>query len=625
MPSKIAVHKPAEPQSVNQSRPAQVPLADKAALKPPLRTPLELNQLAHRLRTAPETVSSREFNLLSGVIGLRSALMLLDQGKRTKPEKAEQTRAKDDKPVVQKSGSPKTAEIKSPPILEKPEVPHGIHASRKTSQPEFMRVGEPEVKPAAVKVQAKKSVKAEAVIHARSEGGLGPPVKVSSSAKPERQPEAKTEGNTSSRIDAAGRRPADKPAAPGQKSADHSAAPGQKSPAAGSRTSASPLQARKATAKAPVVLIKGSNPGSVIQQLSSIAPAEISQAYNQAAGVSGEALGQQRQQAEKALPAIPTPTGIAPGQAAEASKRTTAAPLPAATLPALQSGKQGGDTSAGMNSFPQVNEETDPDQMMEEASRYAANPPEMSLTGEADPSQVESFQAEAKQHVQTVQASELEQTRQDFGENRIQPKPDKSILRSAHTIRAVAPPAFQLKSTGSIPPDVAGYLNPQLADQLQVYMENSQAKYQKGKTPFDAGVTAAEGDTKAEIERLKAETSGKQQTEQAAAKAEVLGYRTQWQEEIKATSGEFDREAGQLQQRRIGKSRASRMKRKARSSASCLMPKLNPGRNTRIRRPRQRRSRRKGRLKENKRKRPKIPGSGSSKKASSLARLSRRE
>lgn len=46
MPSKIAVHKPAEPQSVTQKRPAQVPLADKAALKPPLRTPLELNQLA---------------------------------------------------------------------------------------------------------------------------------------------------------------------------------------------------------------------------------------------------------------------------------------------------------------------------------------------------------------------------------------------------------------------------------------------------------------------------------------------------------------------------------------------------------------------------------------------------
>ncbi|OMF98537.1 hypothetical protein [Paenibacillus sp. FSL R7-0337] len=70
--------------------------------------------------------------------------------------------------------------------------------------------------------------------------------------------------------------------------------------------------------------------------------------------------------------------------------------------------------------------------------------------------------------MQTVQASELEQSRQDFGENRIQPKPDKSILRSAHKIRAVAPPAFQLKPTGSIPPDVAGYLNPQLAAQLQV-------------------------------------------------------------------------------------------------------------------------------------------------------------
>lgn len=355
---------------------------------------------------------------------------------------------------------------------------------------------------------------------------------------------AEAEEKTSARIAAPRQRPADKLAGPEQKSADKPATPGQKSTAAGPQSSASLLKARRTGVKAPVIHIKGSNPGGIIGQLSSVAPAEITQAYNQAVGVSGEALGQQRQQAEKALPVIAAPTGIAPGPAADPMKRTAAAPLPAAKLPAFQSGKQGGDTSAGVNSFPQVTEETDPDQMMEEASRYAANPPEVALTGEADPSQVESFQAEAKQHVQTVQASELEQTRQDFGENRIQPKPDKSILRSAHTIRAVAPPAFQLKPAGSIPPDVAGYLNPQLAAQLQVYMENSQAKYQKGKAPFDAGVTAAEGDTKAEIERLKTEASGKQQTEQAAAKAEVLGYRTQWQEEIKATSGEYDREAG---------------------------------------------------------------------------------
>ncbi|MFD1908816.1 hypothetical protein ACFSQ7_39860 [Paenibacillus rhizoplanae] len=84
--------------------------------------------------------------------------------------------------------------------------------------------------------------------------------------------------------------------------------------------------------------------------------------------------------------------------------------------------------------------------MMEEASRYAANPPEMGLTGEADPSQVESFRAEGKQHMQTVQASELEQTRQDFGEERIQPKPDPGILRSAQGIRAVAPPAFSTET-----------------------------------------------------------------------------------------------------------------------------------------------------------------------------------
>lgn len=543
MPSKIAVHKPAEPQSVTQKRPVQVPLADKAALKPPLRTPLELNQLAHRLRTAPETVSSREFNLLSGVIGLRSALMLLDQGKQTKPEKAEQTRAKADKPILNESGSKKTAGIKSPPITAKPAAARAIHAFRKTSQPEAMRGGKLEVKPAVVKAQAEKAGKAEADIHARSEGRLKPPAKVSSSAKPESKPEAKKEGKVSVTPVERGQKSADKPAPPGQKSADKPAAPGQKSAAAGPRTPALPLQARKATAKAPVVHIKGDNPGSVIRQLGSIAPAEITQAYNQAVGVSGEALGQQRQQAEKALPAIPTPTGIAPGKA-DPAKRIAADPVPAFELPAFQSAKQGVKASAGVDSFPQVSEDADPDRMMEEASRYAANPPEMGLTGEADPSQVESFRAEGKQHMQTVQASELEQTRQDFGEERIQPKPDPGILRSAQGIRAVAPPAFQLKPTGVIPPDVAAYLNPHLEGPLQAYMVNRQAEYQKGKEPFDSGLTTAQSDTKAEVQRLKTEASEKQRNEQTAAKAEVSGYRTQWQEEIKATSGEYDREAG---------------------------------------------------------------------------------
>lgn len=138
MPSKIAVHKPAEPQNVTHRRPVQVPLADKAALKPPLRTPLELNQLAHRLRTAPETVSSREFNLLSGVIGLRSALMLLDQGKRTKSEQAEQTRAKADKPSLPELGSKKRLksslhQSSKNRIRPGPSMPSGKPHSRKPS------------------------------------------------------------------------------------------------------------------------------------------------------------------------------------------------------------------------------------------------------------------------------------------------------------------------------------------------------------------------------------------------------------------------------------------------------------------------------------------------------------
>lgn len=520
MPSKIAVHKPAEPQAGTRKSSAQVPLADKAALKPQLRTPLELKQLTNRLLTAPETVTSGEFTMLTSAIGLRSALMLLDQGNRNKGKAEPRPKAETNNRNT--LGLKRAAEGKPLPLAEKPAPARAIHATRKTSQLEAGQQRESEEKPAIVKAEAKSERKAEPAVNAQQEVESKPQAKVRSGAKPEGKTEAKTD----------------------KKSAAIPAAPGQRSAATSPMTAGQPVQASKAPAKAPVVHIKGDNPGSVIQQLGSIAPAEITQAYTQAVGVSGEALGQQRQQAEKVLPAIPTPTGIAPGKAADPPKRTGADPVPAFELPAFQSGKQGGNPSAGMNSFPQGSEEADPDQIMEEASRYAANPPEIGLTGEADPSQVESFQAEAKQHMQTVQASELEQTRQDFGENRIQPKPDPGILRSGHAIRSVAPPAFQLKSTGVIPPDVAGYLNPHLEGPLQAYMQNSQAEYQKGKEPFDSGLTTAQSDTKAEVERLKTESSEKQRNEQTAAKAEVSGYRTQWQEEIKTTSGEYDREAG---------------------------------------------------------------------------------
>ncbi|OKP89721.1 hypothetical protein [Paenibacillus sp. P32E] len=548
MSSKIVVQKPAEQQTEIKKSSAQAPLADKAALKPQIRTPLELKRLTNRLLTAPETVTSGEFAMLTGVIGLRSALMLLDQGKRNKG-KAEATditsdttpkesqnlpAASRDSSIQQASPSTHQSEVSAQPVSAQAAKPEKAEkTSPKTEKDnrnatEFKKGVEGKLSPltkaeasADATLKGKLEAQAEAKSGAKPEGKAGAKAEAKSGAKQETKPDGKT---------------AAKPAPARPKSA-----------ASGPLSANLPLQARKAPAKAPVVNIKGDNPGSVIQQLGSIAPSEIVEAYTQAVNVSGGALEQQRQQAEKALPAIPTPTGIAPGkdtEAADSPKQAAAGPVPASELPVFQSGKKGGDTSTGMVSFPQSPEEADPDQIMAEASRFAATPPEIGLTGEADPSQVESHQAEATQHMQTVQDSELEQTRQDFGEDRILPKPDDAILKSGLAIRSVAPPAFQLKSTGVIPPDVAGYLNPQLDGPLQTYMENSQAEYQKGKEPFDSGLTTAKSDTKAEVERLKTEASEKQRSEQAAVKAEVSGYRSQWQEEIKATSGEFDREAG---------------------------------------------------------------------------------
>jgi hypothetical protein len=308
-------------------------------------------------------------------------------------------------------------------------------------------------------------------------------------------------------------------------------------------------ETKKEPAKPKVIAIKAESPGAILDQLGTMPPTDMVNAFTSAVSVSKGALDKQRQKTQSVLPSVPTPTGLpASKSGGEASTKAAAAAQARPQqrgMDRFQSQKQGGAVQTGqLRDFPAGSQaEEDPDQIMDQARSYTANPPGISMTGEADPSQADGFQSEAASHVQAAKQTELNQTKQDFGENQIHPKADPTVLRADKAIRAVTPPAFAMKRADAFSPEIADRINPSLASTLGSFMADRKGEYQKGKEPFEAGVESAKSDTSSQINTLKTEAAEGQRSEQEAAKAEVKGLRGQWQSEINESSGEFDRES----------------------------------------------------------------------------------
>lgn len=72
-----------------------------------------------------------------------------------------------------------------------------------------------------------------------------------------------------------------------------------------------------------------------------------------------------------------------------------------------------------------------PEAMLSEIRSAAAQPPGISMTGEADPSQLEGFHQEASQQVSAAKQAEMGQIKQPFGENEIYPEPDGTVVKAA--------------------------------------------------------------------------------------------------------------------------------------------------------------------------------------------------
>ena len=301
---------------------------------------------------------------------------------------------------------------------------------------------------------------------------------------------------------------------------------------------------KKAPAKAPVIKINSEDPGKILNSLGTVPPTEIVNAFSQASSVSETAFEKQKSKTQAKIPVIPTPTGI-PAKKGPAKVVNKVKELAHSAISSFKSEKSGGKTSEGMPENIKIREgdDIDADEVKQQAKEYAKNAPEIGMTGEADPNQMEGFMNEASQNAGNAKQAELNQTKQDFGENAIAPQEDSTTIKADKAIGGVLPLGIDINKQASISPEVASRVNPQLNAQLKSFMQGKENEFQKGKTQFDSGVSNAKANADAQIEGHKAEAKRTQLKEQENAKAEVGGLRDQWKNEINTATEGYEKDA----------------------------------------------------------------------------------
>ena len=310
---------------------------------------------------------------------------------------------------------------------------------------------------------------------------------------------------------------------------------------------AGPEPVKKVPEKKRSVKIQGEDPGKVLEQLESISPADVMNAFPEAVSVSAGALENQKQKTQNVIPEIPAPTGILPGES-EAKAAKIVKTINHDAPEGFKSEQSGGEAYKGMpqafNEGAGSDKEEDSEAIMREARACAAQAPTIGMTGEADPSQVSGFKAEAANNMQAAKQGELSQINNEFGENNICPKPDNTILKSDIALQEVAPPNVEFGQTAYVPDNIAGDFNKsELAPMLKSHLEGRKNEYQKGKTKFDGDVVAAKADTDTQIEQMKTDAREKQLNEQAGAKAEVNSLKGEWKNEVQDVVAEYDQNA----------------------------------------------------------------------------------
>lgn len=337
-----------------------------------------------------------------------------------------------------------------------------------------------------------------------------------------------------------------------------------------------------AAGQAAQVSISTESPGAIIDSLAQVPASQAVTALAQAEAASPGALARQRDEAQKALPEIPTPTGLpakqttqasdkGPGPSASARTAKENAPTgqggpsndatsmdlveeaPAAPEPSpthLAGGEGGTDADGKPKNDPALARSAQSALATvaapaDQVPTQAADVPSTDMTGEADPGQVQASFNTSDQQTRQAASEAAREARQDFGENSIFPEPDEEVLRASQELSGPKPPKGSSAAPAALPAEAMAAIDAEASPVLQQRVGAEQQKYAQGKTQYNADSQAAHQKAQQDISNLEENSKATQQDAQQTAQADVSLARQDWQGEIEQVQTDFQTKATQ--------------------------------------------------------------------------------
>lgn len=295
------------------------------------------------------------------------------------------------------------------------------------------------------------------------------------------------------------------------------------------------------------------------------------------------AFDKQRAAAQATLPQIPAPTGMPAGTRSGKARadRPAAAPggkeAPAVTdsKPKKKQDDQvpeappaptprptvlvGGDAPAGPAADRAGEAQRDP--ALERSAQAAVEdvhlpselvptdagpPPEVDMSGEADPGQMEQAAQAAAADAAASRAQALSEVGVERGENDIQPELDDDVLQPRLTAGAGTGPASGGEGRPGLrelPPEMAAAVDAQATPVLRQRLGAETGKYASAEAEYQAGADEAHATATAETQQLQSEARATQEGARDDAQAEVTSARADWHGEIEGVHQQFRRDA----------------------------------------------------------------------------------
>ncbi|MEM9489386.1 MAG: hypothetical protein AAGC55_09590, partial [Myxococcota bacterium] len=330
------------------------------------------------------------------------------------------------------------------------------------------------------------------------------------------------------------------------------------------------------------VAISSESPGAIIGSLAQVPASLAVAALAQAEAVSPGVLARQRDDAQKALPEIPTPTGrpvkqagqpndrgpapsassraanenAPPGQggassdadAMELVEEAPAAPAPSPTY--LAGGEGDADTDGKPKNDPALARSAQSalagvSAPASQVPTRAVEVPSVDPTGDADPGQIQASFDTSDQQTRQAASEAASESHREFGENSIFPEPDEEVLRASKELSAPGPLKGSKASPTALPAEAMAAIDAEASPVLGQRIGAEQQKYAQGKSQYDADSQAAHQEAQQDIANLEQNSRVTQQEAQQTAQADVILARQDWQGEIDQVQTDFHTKATQ--------------------------------------------------------------------------------